>query len=162
MRIIIANPVSAKLMWLKTWSIVVTRFKQPLKFKERLSCGLPIIFFWNRIPFTPMAYYKANYVLIFLQWIVRWPKNSHKNAYYTKTRIGDWYICTHANKRVTILAIAYYSALSNKRTVWNNRAGYYIGLFGYFIKNYFLFNKSFWKNPKNNNRACTFIRERRV
>ena len=40
-----------------------------------------------------------------------------------------------------------YSADSNKRTVWNNRAGYYIGLFGYYIKNYFLFNK-FWKNPK--------------
>ena len=41
-----------------------------------------------------------------------------------------------------------YSALSNKRTVWNNRAGYYIGLFGYYIKNYFLFNNFFWKNPK--------------
>ena len=57
---------------------------------------------------------------------------------------------------------SYYSALSNKRTVWNNLAGYYIGLFGYYIKNYFLFNNFFWKNPKKNNRACMFIRERRV
>ena len=36
-----------------------------------------------------------------------------------------------------------YSADSNKRAVWNNRVGYYIGLFGYYIKNYFLFNKIF-------------------
>ena len=39
-----------------------------------------------------------------------------------------------------------YSALSNKCAVWNNRVGYYIGLFGNNIKNYFLFNKTFWKN----------------
>ena len=36
-----------------------------------------------------------------------------------------------------------YSALSNKRTVWNNCAGYYIELFGYYIKNYFLINNFF-------------------
>ena len=36
-----------------------------------------------------------------------------------------------------------YSAVSNKCAVWNNRVGYYIGLFGYNIKNYFLFNKFF-------------------
>ena len=36
-----------------------------------------------------------------------------------------------------------YSALSNKCAVWNNREGYYIGLFGYYIKNYVLFNKFF-------------------
>ena len=48
-----------------------------------------------------------------------------------------------------------YSADSNKCAVWNNRVGYYIGLFGYYIKNYFLFNKNFWKNSEKNNRACT-------
>ena len=56
-----------------------------------------------------------------------------------------------------------YSAVLNKRTVWNNRAGYYIGLFGYYIKNYFLFNTQDWKkNPKINRRGTTFIRDYRV
>ena len=55
-----------------------------------------------------------------------------------------------------------YSADSNKCAVWNNRVGYYIGLFGYYIKNYFLFNKFFWKNSEKNNRACTLIRDCRV
>ena len=47
-----------------------------------------------------------------------------------------------------ISAHSAYSAHSNKRTVWNNHAGYYIGLFGYYIKNYFLFNNFFEKIPK--------------
>ena len=55
-----------------------------------------------------------------------------------------------------------YCAVPNKRTVWNNRAGYYIGLFGHYIKNHVLFNKFFWKKSKNNNRACTLIRDCRV
>ena len=41
----------------------------------------------------------------------------------------------------TVMSI--YSAISNIRTVWNNRAWYYIGLFGYYIKNYYLFNNFF-------------------
>ena len=53
---------------------------------------------------------------------------------------------------MTLSGTAYdvrYSAFSNKRTVWNNRAGYYIGHFGYYIKNYFLFNFFFFeKFPK--------------
>ena len=35
-----------------------------------------------------------------------------------------------------------YSTLSNCSLGWNKRVGYY-------IKNYFLFNNFFWKNPKN-------------
>ena len=31
----------------------------------------------------------------------------------------------------------------NVRALWNNHVGYYIGLFGNYIKNYFLFNKIF-------------------
>ena len=56
----------------------------------------------------------------------------------------------------------HYSAIPNKRASWNNRVGYYIGLFGYNIKNYFLFNEIFWKNSEKNNRACTLIRDCRV
>ena len=36
-----------------------------------------------------------------------------------------------------------YSVVPNKRTEWNNRAGYYIGLVGHYIKNHVLFNKNF-------------------
>ena len=40
-----------------------------------------------------------------------------------------------------------YSADSNKCAVWNinNRAGYYIGLVGHYIKNHVLFNNFFLK-----------------
>ena len=55
-----------------------------------------------------------------------------------------------------------YSADSNKCAVWNNHAGYYIGLFGHYIKNHVIFNKFFWKKSKNNNRACTLIRNCKV
>ena len=41
-------------------------------------------------------------------------------------------------------------AAPNKRTVWNNRGGNYIGIFGHYIKKF------------QKNRACTFIRDRRV
>ena len=44
---------------------------------------------------------------------------------------------------LTILQVSKYSALSNKCAVWNNLVGYYIGLFGHNIENYFLFNKFF-------------------
>ena len=36
-----------------------------------------------------------------------------------------------------------YSVLSNKSGGWNKRGGYYIGLFGHYIKNHVLFNKFF-------------------
>ena len=47
-----------------------------------------------------------------------------------------------------------YSAVPNNCTVWNNRRSYYIGLFEHVFFNFF------WK--KNNNRACTVIRDTRV
>ena len=36
-----------------------------------------------------------------------------------------------------------YSEVSNKRAGWYKRGGYYIGLFGHYIKNHVLFNKFF-------------------
>ena len=36
-----------------------------------------------------------------------------------------------------------YSEVSNKRGGWYKRGGYYIGLFGHYIKNHVLFNKIF-------------------
>ena len=38
-----------------------------------------------------------------------------------------------------------YSTLPNCPTGANKRTGYYIGLFGYYIKNYVLFNENIWK-----------------
>ena len=38
-----------------------------------------------------------------------------------------------------------YSAVPNNCIVWNNRGGYYLGLFGHYIKNHVLFNKFLWK-----------------
>ena len=43
-----------------------------------------------------------------------------------------------------------YSTVPNCDLGADKRVGYYIGLFGYYIKNYFLFNNFFWKNPKIN------------
>ena len=54
------------------------------------------------------------------------------------------------------------SAVPNNRTVWNNRGGYYIGIFGYYIKNHVLFNRFSKKIIQKNNRACTVIRDPRV
>ena len=51
-----------------------------------------------------------------------------------------------------------YSVVPNKRTVWNNRGGYYIGLFGHYIKNHVLFNKFFWKKSQINRGGGTIIR----
>ena len=53
------------------------------------------------------------------------------------------------------------SVVSNCRIGANKRTAYYIGHFGYYIRNYFLFNKNIWKNPKINRRTCTAIRYRR-
>ena len=41
--------------------------------------------------------------------------------------------------------ITAYSAVPNNCTVWNNRGGYYIGLFEHYIKNHVLFNNFFLK-----------------
>ena len=46
-------------------------------------------------------------------------------------------------KKYSTLMFLYYSMVSNCRVVWNNRGGYYIGLFGHYIKNHVLFNNFF-------------------
>ena len=52
--------------------------------------------------------------------------------------------------------------VSNMSGGGNKRDGYYIGLFGYYIKKYFLLNKCFWKKPKINKNGATSIRDYRV
>ena len=72
---------------------------------------------------------------------------------------GTKQICRHVSgSQIEIM----YSRDPNKSTGPFKRTGYYIGLFEYYIKIHFLFNKIFWKNSEKNNRACTFIRDRRV
>ena len=51
-----------------------------------------------------------------------------------------------------------YSLLSNCRGGGNKHGGYFMGLFGHYIKNHFLFNNFFEKNPKINIRATMAIR----
>ena len=51
--------------------------------------------------------------------------------------------CKITKKSIEVFCSTPYSAVPNKRTVWNNRAGYYIGLFGHYIKNHVLFNNFF-------------------
>ena len=74
------------------------------------------------------------------------------------------FLAFYQNKRVLkcCWVDTLYSVLSNKSGGWNKRGGYYIGLFGHYIKNHVLFNKFFWKKSKNSNRACTLIRNCRV
>ena len=47
------------------------------------------------------------------------------------------------SRKIRTCQLLRYSADSNNCAVWNIRVGNYIGLFGYNIKNYFLFNKFF-------------------
>ena len=47
------------------------------------------------------------------------------------------------NRKFHQISASGYSTVSNCHVVWNNRGGYYIGLFGHYIKNHVLFNKFF-------------------
>ena len=53
-----------------------------------------------------------------------------------------------------------YSCVPNRPTGPYKRTGYYIELFGYYIKNYFLFNIFFWKIHQKNLSTCAFIKDR--
>ena len=51
-----------------------------------------------------------------------------------------------------------YSMVSNSSGGWYKRGGYYIGLFGHYIKNHVFFNIFFLKKTKINSRGATAIR----
>ena len=61
---------------------------------------------------------------------------------------GNWSQCFeipiwNPDMYVTIKFLFGYSTVPNCDLGANKRVGYYIGLFGYYIKNYFLFNNFF-------------------
>ena len=94
----------------------------------------------------------------FFLWVLTMYSNSIISV---KFDLANLELCETRSEDNIVKTITY-SEVSNKRAGWYKRGGYYIGLFGHYIKNHVLFNKIFWKKSQINRRGGLFIRYLRV